>query len=199
MIGSSSTAATRMASATSNSTPLEPIGVGRVLCQRPRRRLGDVLVGGVDDLKRRGRAFVQRETSIAGTIARRRPHPTTSGRRPPLADAGDRRDPRILLGHRRQPAHQVAEVVGEVDVVALLVALPREVAVAAVGDLLRQIQPQRIGAEPARRHPTDRRSCRATCSCAGRRSSPSHGRTPAPAAPGRRSSAWPARPRCGTA
>src|SRR6185503_2373948 len=59
-------------------------------------------------------------------------------RRPALA---------VLMRHRRHPADQVSKVVGEIDVVPFLVPLPREIAVAAVGDLFHQIQPQRIGAE----------------------------------------------------
>ena len=159
-------------------------GFGRVEQHRvePRRRCAGSLasvhgaVSAMNSLvastmsKRRGRALVQREARPSPRGSARAPRSATCGQ--PAAVAG-RREPRRRGTSRAiaaSAAHQVAEVVGQVDVVALLVALPREVAVAAVGDLLRQVQPQRVGAEPSRRRRPDRRSCRATCSCAGRRS-----------------------------
>ena len=54
----------------------------------------------------------------------------------------------IPMSHRTEPAHQIAKVVGEVDVVAILEPLPREVAVLAVADLFRQIQPERVRTKP---------------------------------------------------
>ena len=57
----------------------------------------------------------------------------------------------IPLGHRRHTVHQVAQVVGEVGVVLLLEPFPREVAVAAVRNFFRQVEPQRIGTKARRR------------------------------------------------
>ena len=57
----------------------------------------------------------------------------------------------VPAGHCGDPTHKVAQIVCEVDVVALVVPLPREIAVAAERNLLDQIQPQRIGAEAGRR------------------------------------------------
>jgi hypothetical protein len=47
--------------------------------------------------------------------------------------------------HGGDPVDQVAEVVRQVDVVALLEPVPGEVAVPAEGDLLDEVQPQRVG------------------------------------------------------
>ena len=65
----------------------------------------------------------------------------------PRARGGPDAQAAVPLGHGDQAAHQVAEVVREVDVIAVLVAFPAEVAVGPEGDLLHQVQPQRIRAE----------------------------------------------------
>ncbi len=122
------------------------LGPGGVLGQRPRFRCRDERVGCIDDREGRKRRLVQGETlhrvaiSPDGLLGHNaQPTGLERGRR--------QRQPAVLLHHGRDPAHQVAQVVGQVDVVALLETLPREVAVAAVRDLLHQVQPQRIGAE----------------------------------------------------
>ena len=150
MIGSSSTAASRMASAASKSTCVSRSADRRILRKRPRRRCGDELVRRVDQPKRRRRAFVKREPVHRAAVVRsdllaeaRELIRRRAGRRQP--------PPAIARRHRRDAADQVAEVVREVDVVALVVALPREVAVAAERDLLHEIQPQRIVTSGPRR------------------------------------------------
>jgi hypothetical protein len=57
----------------------------------------------------------------------------------------------VPVRHRGDAADEIAEVVRQVGVVPLVVSLPREVAVTAKRDFLRQVQPQRIGAQARRR------------------------------------------------
>ena len=77
-----------------------------------------------------------------------------------------RRPPRYRSAIAGNAAHQVAEVVGEVGVVPLFEAIPREIAVAAVRHFLDEIQAQRIRTEALCRVERVDDRCRATCSCA---------------------------------
>ncbi len=124
----------------------EPAGRLGILGQGPRPGLLDVLVRRAEQPIDRVGAVVQRVDVHRRAIGRER----LRGRGGQRSRFAGRRDAPagVALGHAADPAHQVAEVVGQVGVVALLEALPREVAVAAVRHFLHQVQPQRIRAEP---------------------------------------------------
>ena len=72
-----------------------------------------------------------------------------SASRPELP-AAFKRPPRYFSAIARNAADEIAQIVREVDVVAILEALPGEIAVAAERDLFHEVQPQRIGPEPLR-------------------------------------------------
>ena len=128
----------------------EPIGRCRILCQCPGRGCRDELVGAIDQPKRGRRTLVQRKAVHRGPIVGH--HALSQPRQLIVAGRAWRHAPAaVAMRHRRDPADQIAQVVREIDVVALLVPLPREVAVAAEGDLLHEIQPERVDAEPIRR------------------------------------------------
>ena len=127
---------------------VETARIARLLRQRPRGRLRDELIGGVNDLKGRRRAVMQREAVHGDPVPRER-RVGHLGQPPPPAGRDEAR-PSVLLSHGCQPADEIAEVVGQVDVVTLLVALPREVAIPTVCDFLYEVQTQRIGSEPVR-------------------------------------------------
>ena len=170
MIGVSSTAASRIASAASNSTCVRRSACAGSLASAHGAVAAMNSLARVDQPERRRRALVQREAIHRRAVVARRP--MLADPRELIVAAGARRDASaaVTVRHRRHAADEIAEVVREIDVVALVVPLPREVAVAAERDLLHQIQPQRIGAEAGRPPRSDRRSCRATCSSAGRSS-----------------------------
>ena len=108
-------------------------GAGLVARNRPGLGTGNELVGGIDYLKRRRRAALEREPIHRLTVVVHglpRHDIQTSG-----LTGGRKTSAAVFLGHRRNPADEIPQVVGEIDVVAILVALPGEVAVAAKRDL----------------------------------------------------------------
>ena len=123
--------------------PVQLRGACRIPGHHPRFDVRDVLVGGVHDPERGSHALVQREAIHRLPIARHRRRRRGSeragragrGHQPPLP---------VAVGHRDDARDEIAEVVREVDVVAILEPLPGEVAVLTVGNLLGQVQPQRI-------------------------------------------------------
>ena len=74
-----------------------------------------------------------------------------AGERPGGRCRGDEAAPPVAVRHGREAAHEIPEVVRQIDVVALLEPFPGEVAVLTERDLAGQIQAQRVGAEPVRR------------------------------------------------
>ena len=73
------------------------------------------------------------------------------GQRAGRARRGHQPAPAVAVGHRRETRDEVAEVVRQVDVVALLEPVPGEVAVLSERDLLGEVQPQRIRSQALRR------------------------------------------------
>ncbi len=89
-------------------------------------------------------------------MQRERVHRAPEGRRGFIADARQsvgrgrgRRQPALTVpgGHGGHAAHEVPEIVRQVDVVPLLEPRPREIAVAAERDFLYQVQPERVDAK----------------------------------------------------
>jgi len=77
----------------------------------------------------------------------------------------------VAMRHRRHAAHEIPEIVGEVDVVALVVPLPREIAVAAERHFLHEVEPQRVLTETVGRIDGIDQVAEVSCSCAGRSAS----------------------------
>ena len=126
--------------------PVELRGALRIPGHHPWLHAGDVLVGGIHDPERRRHPLVQREAvhrpAVVCDSARRRLGERARGPR-------RRHQPSlpVAVGHRHDARYQVAEVVRQVDVVAILEAVPGEVAVLPESNLLGEVQPQRIGSE----------------------------------------------------
>ncbi len=95
--------------------------------------------------------------------------PQADPRRPVVGVSLQR--PRYFSAMATDPAHEIAEVVGQIDVVPIVVPIPAEIAVAAEGDLFDEIQAERIVAETVRRFDRIDDRARASCSYAGRSAS----------------------------
>ena len=116
----------------------QSFGVRRFLGQRPGCGCGNDFVGTVNQPERRRGPFVQHEGVHRSPVV---DHHLLANPGE-LIVAGGRRTNHALLvtgRHRGDPADQVAEVVGQIGVVAFLESREREVAVAAKRDFLDQI------------------------------------------------------------
>ncbi len=105
----------------------------------------------------------------------------------------------VAMHHRDRAAGEVAELVGQLALVAQLERSRRDRAVLAERDVAQQVEAQRVRRRSARSPRTDRARCPATCSSSRRPSAGSRGRRRAPAARARRPSAAPASTRRGSA
>ena len=85
----------------------ETVGLPLVALERPRLGLGDVLVGGVDDPERGGRALLEREAHPCAADSRASACAATPASRPGAA-AGSSRPPRYFSAIAAIAAHQVA-------------------------------------------------------------------------------------------
>ena len=172
----------------------------RGLGEHPRLLGVDDLVRPADELPQLGQRLVEEAAleRLAVDAAGVSPRPSPSGESP----AGARRGPlavEIAVGHRHRAVDEVAEVVGEVGVVAAderVPARPRR-----RGRTAPRAAP-RSARRPARTRPRSRPgrgSCRGSCSSARRRPrAASRGPRRGAAPRARRSTASPARRSCGT-
>ena len=105
----------------------------------------------------------------------------------------------VAPDHRQRAVGEVAQLVGQLGLVAALEGLGGDRAVLAEGDVAQQVVAQGVGPEALDDLERDRARCPATCSSSRRPSAGSRGRRRARAPAGRPPSASPARRPCGSA
>ncbi len=119
----------------------------RRLGQDPRRLGVHGLVGAADELPELGQRLVHAAAVELLHDEPERVGPALGQRRLAGLSWGRALAAEVAAGHRDRPVHEVAEVVGEVRVVAAQEAVPRDVRVAVEGDLAQGHVPGAVGPE----------------------------------------------------